>query len=79
MASSTGSVTGRLAALLDAFAVVAAGVALAAGEELAVAPLPGAEGCAVFVGPLVVHADAASSRDASTSACDHVGIIFILK
>ena len=55
-ASSTGSVTGRLAALFDALVVAAAGVALAAGEEVAVALLVGAEGCAVFVGPVVVHA-----------------------
>jgi hypothetical protein len=73
-------VTGRLAALFDALVAVAAGVALAAGDAVVAALLPGAEGCAVFVGALVVHADAARrSSDASTSACDRLGIIFILK
>jgi hypothetical protein len=71
-------VTGRLAALFDALVGVAAGVAPAAGDAVAVALLVGTEGCAVLVGALVVHADAARSSDASTSACDPLGIIFIL-
>jgi hypothetical protein len=70
-------VTGRLAALFDALVLAAAGVALAAGDGVAVATF-GVEGCAVFVGAPVVQADAARRSDARISAGVECEIIFIL-
>src|SRR5207253_1615137 len=79
IASSTGSVTGRLAALDALASVAAAGVAaaVAEGEGVAFATF-GVEGCAVFVGAPVVQADALKRSDARTSAGDAFKIIFIL-
>jgi hypothetical protein len=72
-------VTGRLAALFDAPAPVAAGVAVAEGEGVAFALFVGADGCVVFVGAPVVQALAAKSSDARTSAGVAFRIVFILK
>src|SRR5687768_5177874 len=73
IASSTGSVTGRLAA---AAPFAPAAEALAAGVAAGEAEVVGADGAAELVGAAVVHPEAASNTAAATSASGDFTSVF---
>jgi hypothetical protein len=73
MASSTGSVTGKLAA---AFAAELFGVGDALAAGAGEAEVVGADGADVFVGAVVVQPAAASYATAATSASGDFHVVF---